>query len=64
MPDYIHLLVSAPPLDSPTDMVNVFKGVTALRLFKKFPELHNKQWKGKLWSPSYYGEPQSMSQLK
>jgi len=35
-------------------MVKVFKGVTALRLFKKFPELRNKYLKGKLWSPSYY----------
>jgi putative transposase len=38
-PDHIHLFVSAPPFDSPTEIVKVFKGVTALRLFKKFPEL-------------------------
>jgi putative transposase len=54
MPDHIHLFVSAPPFDSPTEIVKVFKGVTALRLFKKFPELRNQFWKGKLWSPSYY----------
>ena len=54
MSDHVHLFVSTPPFDSPTDMVKVFKGVTALRLFKKFPELRNKYWKGKLWSPSYY----------
>jgi len=53
-PDHIHLFVSAPPFDSPIEIVKVFKGVTALRLFKKFPELQNKYWKGKLWSPSYY----------
>jgi len=53
-PDHIHLFVSAPPFDSPTEIVKVFKGVTALRLFKKFPELRNQFWKGKLWSPSYY----------
>ena len=35
-------------------MVKVFKGVTALRLFKKFLKLRNKYWKGKFWSPSYY----------
>jgi len=54
MPDHLHLFVSAPPFDSPTEIVKVFKGVTALRLFKKFPELRNEYWKGKLWSPSYY----------
>lgn len=54
MPDHLHLFVSAPPFDSPTEIVKVFKGVTALRLFKKFPELRNQFWKGKLWSPSYY----------
>ena len=53
-PDHIHLFVSTPPFDSPTEIVKVFKGVTALRLFKKFPELRNMYWKGKLWSPSYY----------
>lgn len=54
VPDHLHLFVSAPPFDSPTEIVKVFKGVTALRLFKKFPELRNEYWKGKLWSPSYY----------
>ena len=53
-PDHVHLFVSASPFDSPTGIVKVFKGVTALRLFKKFPELRDKYWKGKLWSPSYY----------
>ena len=54
MSDHIHLFLSTTPFDSPTGLVKVFKGVTALRLFKKFPELRNKYWKGKLWSPSYY----------
>jgi len=54
MPDHIHLFISTTPFESPTGIVKVLKGVTALRLFKKFPELRNKYWKGKLWSPSYY----------
>ena len=54
MPDHIHLFISTTPFESPTGIVKVFKGVTALRLFKKFPELRDKYWKGKLWSPSYY----------
>jgi putative transposase len=54
MPDHVHLFISTTPFESPTGIVKVLKGVTALRLFKKFPELRNKYWKGKLWSPSYY----------
>ena len=54
MPDHIHLFISAKPFEAPTDIIKVFKGVTALRLFKKFPELREQFWKGKLWSPSYY----------
>jgi len=54
MPDHIHLFISAPPFEAPTNIVKVFKGVTALRLFKRHPELRNEYWKGKLWSLSYY----------
>lgn len=52
--DHIHLFISAPPLDSPTAIVKILKGTTALRLFKKFPKLRNRFRKGNLWSPSYY----------
>lgn len=54
MPDHIHLFISAPPSDSPMGIVKVLKGVTALRLFKKHPELKREYWNGHLWSPSYY----------
>ena len=54
MPDHIHLFISTTTFESPTNLVELLKGVTALRLFKMFPELRNKYWKGKLWSPSYY----------
>ncbi len=53
IPDQIHLFISTTPFESPTGLVKVLKGVTAFRLFK-FPELRNKYWKGKLWSPSYH----------
>ena len=62
MPDHIHLFISTTPFEAPTAIIKVFKGVTALRLFKKFPELRGKYWKGKLWSPSYYVGTVGMSQ--
>jgi putative transposase len=54
MPDHVHLFLEADPLEAPTNIVKVFKGVTSLRLFRKFPELENQLWRGVMWSPSYY----------
>ncbi len=54
MPDHLHLFISAPPIDSPTSMVKILKGTSALRLFRKFPELRKVLRKGSFWSPSYY----------
>lgn len=54
MPDHIHIFLSAPPTESPTNIVKVIKGVTGLRLFKEFPRLREKYWGGHIWSPSYY----------
>jgi hypothetical protein len=38
----------------PTNIVKIFKDVTGLRVFKRFPGLENEIWRGVLWSPSYY----------
>ncbi|MBP1908541.1 putative transposase [Methanolobus bombayensis] len=55
MPEHIHLFISAPPFIAPTDIVKIMKGVTAKRVFQKFPELRKKEFLGNhLWSPSYY----------
>lgn len=54
MPDHIHIFISTKPEFSPVMIVKVLKGVTSLRLFKKYPELKEELWKGHLWSPSYY----------
>jgi putative transposase len=39
MPNHIHLFIESDPFDSPMGMVKILKGVTSLRLFKRFPEL-------------------------
>ncbi|MBU0532322.1 IS200/IS605 family transposase [Candidatus Micrarchaeota archaeon] len=54
MPDHIHLFLSPHPYDSPTAIVKILKGVSALQLFKRFPELKQELWNGHIWSPSYY----------
>ena len=54
MPDHIHLFISAPPFESPTNIIKILKGISSLRLFKKYPELKKEYWGGHMWSPSYY----------
>lgn len=54
MSDHIHLFISAPPFESPTNIVKVLKGVSGLRLFKRYPKLKKAYWGGHIWSPSYY----------
>lgn len=54
MPDHIHIFISAPPFESPTNIIKILKGVSSLRLFQRYPELKSEYWKGHMWSPSYY----------
>lgn len=54
MPDHVHLFITAHPKFSPSQIVKIFKGITAKELFEKFPVLRNQLLKGHLWNPSYY----------
>ncbi|MGB9857002.1 MAG: IS200/IS605 family transposase [Dictyoglomaceae bacterium] len=54
MPDHVHLFVSASPKYAPSTIAKVFKGVSAKKLFQRFPELRKEYWKNHLWAPSYY----------
>ncbi|WNY94288.1 IS200/IS605 family transposase [Limosilactobacillus fermentum] len=57
--DRIHLLVSAPPKLSVTNIMRWLKGISAWHLFRECPELQTSYWKKQgchLWSPSYYVE--------
>ena len=55
MPDHVHLFITAHPKFSPSQIVKIFKGITAKELFEKFPTLRNRMYnRGHLWNPSYY----------
>lgn len=57
--DHVHLLVSAPPKLSVTNIVRWLKGISAKELFEKCLELQQSYWKKQnrhLWLPSYYVE--------
>jgi len=54
MPDHVQLFVTAHPTFSPANIVKIFKGITAKKLFKLHPEIKSKLWDEHLWNPSYY----------
>ncbi len=53
MPDHIHLLLDCKPQFFISDMIKIFKGNIARRLFLEHPELKQSLWGGHLWNPSY-----------
>ena len=55
MDDHIHLFISAPQTVAPCDIVKTLKSISAIKLFKEYPELKNFYQKcGKLWSNGYF----------
>ena len=54
--DHVHVFVDAPPKLSVTYIVQHLKGTSALRLFKRFPDLRSHLWRGQLWNGSYFIE--------
>jgi putative transposase len=54
--DHVHCFVTAPPKLSITFIVKHLKGTSGIRLFRMYPELRSKLWKGQLWNGSYFVE--------
>lgn len=54
--DHIDLFVSAHPKHSIGQIVKWIKGISGIKLFKKFSDLRHLLWRGQLWSNSYYVE--------
>ena len=52
--DHVHVLVSATPQHTIPNIVKILKGISARKLFLKFPQLKKKLWGGHLWNPSYF----------
>ena len=48
--DHLHLLVEAAPRYSPSRILQICKSITAIHIFKRFPELKNELWGGEFWS--------------
>jgi len=52
--DHIHILVSFPPKYGGSDVVRIFKSLTAKELFRRFPQLKQELWGGEFWSDGFY----------
>ena len=55
MPDHIHIFVDCPATVAPCDVVRTLKSMSAIQLFKAYPELKRFYARcGKLWSNGYF----------
>ncbi|WP_126597001.1 IS200/IS605 family transposase [Dictyobacter aurantiacus] len=54
-PDHVHLFLSAPPSVAPSAIAHTLTGITARRVFQRFPEVKKHVWGGVFWSRSSSG---------
>ncbi len=52
--DHVHFLVQGVPIQSPKDIVQTIKSITAREIFKIHPELKKMLWGGQIWTSGYY----------
>jgi putative transposase len=55
--DHVHILVSAPPELSVSDMMRHIKGRSASKLFEEFPELKRRYWGRHFWAQNCFYVP-------
>jgi putative transposase len=56
MEDHVHIFATVPPKIEPSYIVKMLKGISARKLFIKYPELQKQLYKGHLWNSSFYIE--------
>ncbi len=54
MQDHVHIFIEAPPSYSPAHLVQVLKSISAKELYKKYPEMREEMWSGKIWNDGYF----------
>jgi putative transposase len=54
--DHIHVFASAHPKIAPSYIVKMLKGISARKLFLKFPQLKKRLGDGHFWSSSFFIE--------
>ena len=54
MSDHIHMLASAPPRISPSQIVQIVKSTSTKHLFEKYPWVRRQYWGGEIWIGGYF----------
>jgi putative transposase len=54
MPDHVHLFVEIPPTMCVSKALQLFKGISSYKLFRKHPWLRRHFRKGHFWSPGKF----------
>lgn len=55
--DHIHMVIREIPKQSPSDVMQIIKSITAREFFRIYSEIKKKYfWVGKLWTQSYFVE--------
>ena len=52
--DHVHILVSAPPNISPSDIMRRLKGRASRKIFEEFPHVKKRYWGRHFWAWGYF----------
>jgi len=52
--DHVHFLLQGVPIQSPKEIVQTIKSITAREIFKIHPEIKKMLWGGHIWTSGYY----------
>jgi len=52
--DHIHIFLGFPPRYSISEVVQRLKGVSARKIFGKYPEVKKELWEGEFWEDGYF----------
>jgi len=52
--DHVHLLLSAPPNISPSEIMKRIKGRSSTKLFQEYPMLKKRYWGQHFWARGYF----------
>ncbi len=52
--NHIHIFVGAAPRYSPSEVMQIIKSITAIQIFKQYPEIKEELWGGEFWSDGGY----------
>jgi putative transposase len=52
--DHVHVFCGAAPKESPAEVANVLKSISARELLKRVPEIRRELWGAEFWGDGYY----------